>query len=1259
MIIENTAEDDPEVAIITDFTYSSSSFGLQAIDKAVGSSSIITSYVPSGKRCDNVFTIEPFHRLYPGDTMAIGYRAVPILYPGPIDYGVNAATCEIAYEDAYGSYYDDIFTFSAVGDSTFDALVEDGINNSDYLLVTNPYNLLGLYDQTEANGVLDKMAELAILQNGVLGYFNSWHVLETEFEEGDEVALSNEHIFGSGENDEIVVADLDDNLIRVYNAFEEVVIETETDSHLPISHLFDEGDAIAVGDVKNRNSAGDPHGRREIVVAETSGLVTIYQYEYTPGDGEFTSYDFYTPYDEGSGFAVGNVTLGMGSEHLKDEIIVIEPSDDPSVRAAQANIYQNFSRTPDEGYSTSFKTGDKLAVGRLFDSDRERIIIANIERDEIRILLNSATERHLVEEYSIPHPLSPEDTLTVGDVWGNEREEVILADEDDDTIWVYSYDDVRDEMLLVAVINYTLQAEDVISTANVFVGDKEEILVTRGRSFSGHSEGDIEILSMTFGESPGDRYALDALINEHCDWADQLCDGSSGTCENFVTDGYLLLVGEIEIIPAFSPSWDLTGSDRGSVDYSDRTYGSTSGNTNYPELSVGRIIGDSAARLQVPLQASIDILNGDKEFDNSDAFLVSGRDRGASGEADDIDFSENRDSVGSSLRSEGFTTDLESNPSEAEFFSGATNTDVILIAGHGWRTGWDVIERGEVEGRFRPARHSPLIYAASCLTGRYPGGRSIAEAFLNEGASGYIGATEVGIWPWSGRLVENYFGRLDPTRTVGSALKHAKIHRLGVNTYAWDPNFNRYTCAIFHLYGDPKLEVNWLSPSATVPDASSSPFVLASYSLGVSSSSDQGTVADKNSPSAPEISMVGPLFSIEISIPDYEVTTVDSKDYPSIPGGDTVLAIGMPQVPSYSVFVDYPAHSQIQDVSMVQRRDMVTDTGLNIPDVVPLIADDEIPGTQQVGEDLDWWPDREFDWTTIKNPDDTLTLVITTYPFLYNLETTDVEFYRSFEFDIDYTISDVKISALQTDRVAYEQGQSVQVEAFIHSTADDAMDIIANTVITSENGDVVDGLPLQTLKDMQGLASLAFHWDSAGFDPGNYVMEMEIRTPDGELLDTEQQMFKLGISSGMITSLTVIPEVLDAGDTVGVEMTFANTGSMDIIGSAIIRMQDKNGATIEEYIEEFTALSPDNDMIFSVSWVATQGSGRVVGYVLYDGKSTAPSMIDLKPESADEEVDITSTESDDDSSNLGLIIGIVLGVLLVAVIGGIVWTRKR
>lgn len=82
-------------------------------------------------------------------------------------------------------------------------------------------------------------------------------------------------------------------------------------------------------------------------------------------------------------------------------------------------------------------------------------------------------------------------------------------------------------------------------------------------------------------------------------------------------------------------------------------------------------------------------------------------------------------------------------------------------------------------------------------------------------------------------------------------------------------------------------------------------------------------------------------------------------------------------------------------------------------------------------------------------------------------------------------------------------------------------------------------------------------------------------------------------------------------------------------------------------------------MTFSTQWEAMQGSGRVVGYVLYDGKSTALSMIDLKFESTGDKGDATSIEGDDDSSNLGLIIGIVLGVLAIIIVCGVVWMRKR
>ncbi|HIE30948.1 MAG TPA: hypothetical protein EYP67_01000 [Methanosarcinales archaeon] len=1061
----------------------------------------------------------------------------------------------------------------------FASLVDDATSGSDYLIVTNPYNLMGLYDGADANAVLDKMAELATLQNGVLGYFNGYHTLKTSFEDGDQIALTGGHIFGRSGDDEIIIADYSDDLIRVYNANEELLIETG--SQLPIEHRLDGGDIVAVGNACDEDVGGTTHDRAEIVVADSeTGRVTVYQYNYSPRSDEFTSFEFDTRYDEGDGFAVGNVEL-VGTEYWQEEIIVANVCDDPSVCTGEIDFHRNRLSTPSKTFMCRFRTGDKLAVGRLIDSDRERIIISHTDDDTIDIYNWVGSESYLQLEYSISHPLATEDVLTVGDLWGNAREEIVLADRDMDRILVYSYDSITDSMVQVSNIGYFLQPEDGIAVADVFEGSKEEILVTRGQTFGDRlHEGDVEVLSMVHGETPGDRYALDYLMNEGGEWAERMC-------EDWASEGYLLLVGEIEIIPAFSDTWDLTGSDRGRVDYMDRSYASTSGSVDYPELSIGRIIGDSAQRLQVPIQASIDILRGDKEFDNSDAYAVSGSRRGPSGESDSIDFAANRDSIADTLRGEGFSVIEEHCPSETEFFANDANKDVILIAGHGGRTGWDVIDRDEVSGRFRPGRARPLVYAASCLTGRYPPGRSLAEAFLNNGASAYIGATEVGIWPWGGRLAENYFANLEPGRTVGSALKHAKRHRLGVNTWSWDPNYNRYTCAIFHLYGDPKLQPAWLPDSAVE------------------------TVS-----SALTTSVKGAASSVEVSIPDYVVTSKDGEDRVEIPGGDTVMVVGKPLVPSYSVFIDYPADHQIQDVTLTEGGSLTTDTGLNIPDTTVAIVD-EVPEARQTAEDSgsEWWPDRDFDWTVIQNPNDTTTLVIITYPFYYNNATTDVRFYRNFKFDIHFTTSKVEITAIETDRIAYEQGQPVSTDVYILSSSEKPVDVIVDATIKSEDADL-DGLPLRTLKGLNGLFSLSYQWNSTGFEPGNYLFEVALRDTNGTLLDRKTEMFRLGISSGEIASLTAAPEYFEIGDWVEIEMTFENTGTVNITGTAVIRVLNSTVDTTEEFRHNVTDLTPYGSVSFSNMWdtsgAEVSSSYSIIGYVLYDGKSTDPATVTVQ-----------------------------------------------
>lgn len=1173
VFIENEAEDISEVAIIDNFTHHSTIYGFQTIDKVRPDYTVTSSYLTHSRGCENEITLDTPYRIYPGEEMEIQYLAVPIIYKGTAFYKLGGTTTEIDYRDAYDNPYHETFTHPevwGVGGSRFARVVDDATRGSDYLIVTNPYNLLGLYDEVEANAVLDKMAELAMLQNGVLGYFNGYHTLETSFEEGDQIALTGGHISGRSGDDEIIIADYGDDLIRVYDANEELLIETG--SQLPIAHSLDGGDVIAVGNACDEDAGGTAHDRAEIVVADSeTGRVTVYQHNYNPRSDEFTSFDFDTRYGEGDGFAVGNVEL-LGTEYWQEEIIVANICDNPSVCTGEIDFHRNRVSTPSKTFRCPFRTGDKLAVGRLLDSDRERIIISHTDSDTIDIYNWVGSEPYLQLEYSISHTLATEDVLTVGDLWGNAGEEIVLADKDRDRIFVYSYQSITDSMIQVRNIDYFLQPEDSVAVADIFEGGKEEILVTRGRTSGGHHEGDVEILSVIFGETPGDRYALDDLMNEGGEWAERMRG-------NWTSEGYLLLVGEIEIIPTFSASWYLYWEGRRYVRQTDRNYASTAGDSNYPELSVGRIIGDSAALLKEPIQTSIDIATGVYDFDNSHAYAVSGPD----GDPRIVSFTEHRDNIASNLRTNDYSVEEEHHPSETEFFSHARGKDVIVLIGHGNWGCWDEIDKYEVRDNFNPGGARPLVFAESCSTGKYTEDTSLAEEFLNQGASAYIGTTSTVYGPWSGRLGENYFSNLEPGRTVGSALKQAKRYRLGVHPYPRDENYNKHTCAAYHLFGDPKLEPTWLSAS------------VAEMASSMSATSVKGA-----------------LSSIDVSIPDYNVTTRDGEDHVEIPGGNMVLVPGKPLVPSYSVSIDYPKSCQIQDVALTERGGLITDTGLNIPDVIPAIDGGEVLVAQQTAEGSEWWPDTDFDWTIIQNPGDTTTLVIAIYPFYYNRNTTDVRFYKNFTFDINYTTSEVEITALETDKIAYEQGQSVMANAYLLSSPDQPIDVIVDATVKSEDEEIVDGLPLRTLKDVRELASFSVEWISTGFEPGNYVLEVAIRDTSGALLDREMRMFRLGISSGEITNFTATPAYFDIGDDININMAFNNTGTVNITGSAIIKVLNSTGDAVEEFRHNVTDLMPSESIGFDDTWDtsgAEEGAYKILGYVLYDSKATSPATV--------------------------------------------------
>lgn len=697
-----------------------------------------------------------------------------------------------------------------------------------------------------------------------------------------------------------------------------------------------------------------------------------------------------------------------------------------------------------------------------------------------------------------------------------------------------------------------------------------------------------------------DSNAFRNLIKQGGDWSSKLING-------WDANGYLLIVGEVEIVPSWVRDVATvltTHGDKTWKPLTDYPYASTYGDDLKPELSMGRIIGNNAKELRKLIDTSINVYlqTMGYGFDWSDMLLASGYSCGMGGGSDCMDFKGQVNTVSSELSKKNpsgaqskihtpdytqyspQTGNIDINYSkmviQSLFFTVTKNRDIIFLAGHGNAWGWDAIGAGDVMSQANPfGLTNPFIFASSCLAGTYydvhnPASKlfGIAEAFLSKGAGAYLGATESGGWESQSK---RFFEKWDKGEPVGLGVKQTK-RSLG------DGDLDRIWSAIYHLYGDPKY--GWF-------------ITLLPGSGGSTSSQSQ------------------PASSSVVLIPGCEVTQVEGMDYVEIPGGGVLFEVGKPLVPYYQVFYDYPAGYQIQDVVLTGVSQPTTATGLKIPspDFVPLPGDEPsltVSNTSVTG----WYPYEAFEWTVFESPD-TTTLAITIYPFYYNTQTTEAKFYESCSFDIKYTVSEVEITKLANDKDVYEPGEQVVVDFELNNAGTAARDVVVSTAIKEEgSGDVVGELPPRLLQDLKGKASYTATWNSGGSENGYYIVDAELRDTLGALLDNKTGSFRIGASLGEIAEFTATPEHFTIGDRLDISLRFKNMGVEDIAGAVVIRVQDKAGKTVEEFAQEFTGLAPAEVVTFNNTWDTADiqnGSYDVVGYVLYDGKATDPSTVSV------------------------------------------------
>jgi hypothetical protein len=661
-------------------------------------------------------------------------------------------------------------------------------------------------------------------------------------------------------------------------------------------------------------------------------------------------------------------------------------------------------------------------------------------------------------------------------------------------------------------------------------------------------------------------------------------------------------VGETEIVPAWRENigpvtWSNNPCTTREVDLSDLPYADTGGSDARPELIVGRIIGNNAADLSAAIKTS---LSG--SFDRSHALLVSGTDGTASIQKE---FTGSVDEIEKEIKSEFKVTkqhwkDITASERVTQFRNNTSGKDVVLHQGHGlpdeW---WDDLHTSDVLGNATTVpptpgvsfgSTNPVVFGWACLTGSYEnhvanhvatltcthngGDDNLAEAFFDQGAAVYIGATEISPINQNRAAAKAMFEKWwKPNVTVGKALTDLKRDMWSGNAFVQLFEYE------YNLYGDPK------------------------YGAAPAGSPTAQAAARR------ERATSRPLASVDIVVPDYEVTVNDGYDEVEIPGGGVLLDAGDYRIPYYYRVFEYSAGHEIQDVTLTDRSGMVIDSGLNLP--INQRATTSPPGEQAVALEAagSWVPEERYSWSVTEDPDGTITLVIVMYAFNYNPDTTDVEFFKNYSFDIDYTISPVTITNMDTKKDEYVQGETVVTEIWLENSGG-AQDVSVSAVIKEyPTGQPAAGLKLETLDGLTGAASFTPQWDTAGFDPGAYYVEVTLRDAQNRILDGETQVFQLGVVSCEVMSFQVSPRFFDVGKTVSASMVFENTGSVALDGTAVIKIQGAGGTVVEEFRQDFTDLAPGSAIRFDDAWDTSgneEGSYAIVAYVLYDSVATAP-----------------------------------------------------
>ncbi|ASJ08515.1 hypothetical protein A3L11_04415 [Thermococcus siculi] len=1098
--------------------------------------------------------------LEPGERAKASYLAVPILYSHTVYRGIGVPV--VVEVDG------DLETFhppqTVRGEGSIEGIYDAAINamrQSDYLIVTNPENLYYTNENTSnVQMVFSAMAELATLRNGVIGYLGGGGKIRKDVKKAL-IAIGDPN--GDGKGD-IVIYHPDSGKLGVRS-----LLGGEESAEL------EEGaGGLALHDL-------DDDGKDEIILAGEYGFVKVYGKEWVRDKNgnqkERYAEESYSPNTraEGQADVACGYVYGSTIFDVYPTCAVLDGSHVYLITSSLQEPIRLLSGEHDIGTDRGKRVffadvgGDK--------GDSLLVLLSTGELREYYIIADS-----LELQRTIQVPYSDKNGYATGDIDGNGMDEFVVFDAENNKIEVYTMDGLEEEVPFYFGTTHevTMGSGSMATQISAYVGSVIMGGIRIGNVLPGRGEeiifpsSDGEWLEFhTWDELQNFEPLSSTLIQE---WSNYLKDG-------WLDHGYLVIVGETEIVPALKASYKPIWLDWGRVKViraTDVPYANTEGDVLDPELIVARFPGDKAGDILKGIENAIAVARGECSFDRSHALILSGWPESRGGGSDDIDFYEHSRAVDRALRDQGTHVailrstqypDEEVNGSRVShrgdvvnaFFTLARERDIVHLEGHG---NWNVIDDiyvTDFSGRTEPFGGTcPFVYAESCLTGDYTKGKSIAEAFLQAGAAVYLGATEE-VWsaPWTARA-KRLYRKWDSGESIGMALRKLKREMGG---WELEDDTDMVWVLEMHIYGDPKLGIGVSTPE--------------------------------------ERTKSGTPKSLELQTPDYSIERTDEGDVMSIEDGSHVEVPGNPLLPYYTYTLNVPAGSRVTSVRLVEKE---------VKERVPLnpaitrigrLGGEVASNSTTVNLTL---PD--YRWRIIENPDGSTTLVIKVFPVKYNELTGEATIYGSHRFEISYVETGVRLESLVLSGERIKRGDTIKAGLILTNRGRDDVVLTARIRKASDNS-VIFEAPARLLEDFGGVGRFSMEFGTEGFEKGKYYIEMEARDKGGNVLDRKTAYFSVGFAE-LVVSLYPEGKLSPGEEFTGV-MEITNVGDLPTNGSAHITSSEG-----EELVRNVTVM-PGQRVTVEGTFTAGKEWANLTGYVLYDGRVSEPSYFSIsfaKPE---------------------------------------------